>query len=56
MINQVSAQDILTIVTSIVTISSIFVKITPNKIDNKIIDTIMDIINIISINNRGRAD
>jgi len=42
--------------TALVTFASIVVKFSPNTIDNKIVDTLLDIINVISLNNKKRSD
>jgi Na+-transporting NADH:ubiquinone oxidoreductase subunit NqrC len=52
----INLDDILALATAAVTIASIIVKITPDQTDNKIVDTILNILNVISINNKKRGE
>lgn len=48
--------DILAGVTGLVTVASIIVKFTPNQTDNKIVDGILNFLNIVAINNKKRSE
>jgi hypothetical protein len=47
---------ILTGVTSAVTLASVIVKFTPNETDNKIVEGVLNFLNIVAINNRKRGE
>lgn len=49
-------QDIITGLTSAVAVAAIVVKFTPNELDNKIVNTLMDILNVIALNNKKRGE
>lgn len=53
---QINLEDILALATAAVTIASIIVKLTPDQTDNKIVESILNILNTISINNKKRGD
>lgn len=54
--NQISLGDIFSLATAAVTIASIIVKFTPDQTDNKIVESILNILNVISINNKKRGE
>ena len=45
---------IVTGLLAIVPIASMIVKMTPNEVDNKILDKFLDILNLVSLNNKNR--
>lgn len=49
-------QDILSGAASLVAVAAIIVKFTPNEVDNKIVNTLMDILNVIALNNKKRDE
>lgn len=53
---QINLEDILALATAAVTIASIIVKFTPDQTDNKIVESILNILNVISINNKKRGN
>lgn len=55
MLENLDWTSILAGATAVVTLASVIVKFTPNDIDNKIVNTLLDIINIISLNNKKRS-
>lgn len=42
--------------TAIVTLASIVVKFTPDQTDNKIVDGVLNFLNILAINNKKRSE
>ncbi len=42
--------------TAIVTLASIIVKFTPDQTDNKIVDGVLNFLNILAINNKKRGE